>query len=186
MCMVTIVRQPLKYIKTGDINISEIEDIHWEYESGGVHAHTADAYIYGYIDYSKAAELVDCSGSHKKYNNGAKVCILKGLNIRNGHQKGYEKCFNRAGKRPPSNISQTRPEGKPPCTKRILEVLNQETACISRKDLREKIRADGYSDITFRSAMNTLIKQRRAAAQGDSRSPGQKISLPVCNHPNND
>lgn len=177
---VLIVRQPLNYIKCNPIDVKYIENIHWGSMSGGVKVLTADDHLYGYIPYEMAMELVDCSGTHKKYNNNVKICILKDKNIRQGYKDGYEYCVENAlNEKRKSYVSCTRPEGYPPCTKQIIKILKQqEGSMISRGKLREEIVKNiGYPATTFRSAVKSLEKTNRIRTEGDSLSPKQKIIL---------
>lgn len=180
---VTITRQPIKYIKSADIDIKHISDIHWGYTSGGVQVTTVDPYLYGYIQYKMAMDLVDCSGTHEEENCDAKVCILQGLNKRNKNIEGYEYCRKQAGTKPPSWISQNRPSGYPPCTKQIINELKKlrgkptTEVIIERQEIRDIILAIGYPSSTFRSAMKTLEGQKKIKTEGDPRSPKQKVIL---------
>ena len=93
---VWIVRQPKSYIKCSPIDVKYIENIKWDFISGGVNVATENDFLYGYIPYEMDADLVDCSGQHREYNNRVKICILKGLNIRKNCKAGYEYCVSLA------------------------------------------------------------------------------------------
>lgn len=157
---VIICRQPSNH-EHGEISVSEIHDVKWDSISGGVNAPQGFWSLYGYINYDRAAELVACSGMHGGYGGPAKICICKSHNAAE-HAEGYAYLEKLAGVKPKSlrsPISLTRPKGAPPCTKKILSVLQDTSLCngtMSRKELRTIIKEAGYLSQTFRSAIYAL------------------------------
>ncbi len=119
---VIIVRNPQSYTKSSPIDINKISQIRWDSVSGGVHAIQGWYSLYGYIDYSLAMELVDCSGDHNYGYNGAKICIPEGLNKNPPYKDGYDYLSGLAGKKPKSKIASNRPEGFP-CTKYYSDLI---------------------------------------------------------------
>lgn len=182
---VYITRAPIDYKKAARIDVKEIESFHWSYECGGTKKKTADTFLYGYIPYKLAADIVDCSGAHEEYGNNAKICILKGLNERNGCQEGYDYCVAHANnERPKSCVSRNRPQGAPPCTKAIIRILEQQPdKTLTREELRNIIiNEKGYLATTFRSAIKSLTnpkgkKSPIVKAEGSSLSSKQKLTL---------
>ena len=167
--MVRIVRQPKEYgrAKIGEISVNEIDYPHWSYISGGYGARFGFSSIYGYIPYSKAMGLVDCSGNHNYGYNNVKVCIPASLNKEGNFKEGYDYLVKHAsGVKGMSSISCNRPEGWKPCTKTILGILaEQKDSKMVRQELRNKIgrkyRADGigFENKTICGAIKNLYKQ---------------------------
>lgn len=176
---VWIVRQPIGYTKCNQIDVNCIKDIKWDFVSGGANIETKDDFLYGYIPYDMAVDLVDCSGLHKEYGSFAKICILKGKNIKNNCKSGYDYCVNQASNpKRKSFVSRTRPEGYPACTKQIIEILKQQkNGTLYRGELRKEIIEIGYPDTTFRSAVKRLGETGKIRTEGSSLSKNQKIIL---------
>ncbi len=175
---VIITRQNSGISKASPIKISKISEIHWSNESGGYHTKTNNYMLFGYIPYDIAAKLVDCSGTHKYYNNDAKICIPKSFNTEEPYKSAYqqlEKAY--IHQKPISLIRQNRPQGYPPCTKQILKLLKEESPQL-RGELRDTILAIGYTPVNFRNAMKTLVNDGRIKTTGSSASPKQIITLP--------
>ena len=164
---VIIVRNPQSYTKSSPIDINKISQIRWDSVSGGVHAIQGWYSLYGYIDYSLAMELVDCSGDHDYGYNGAKICIPEGLNKNPPYKDGYDYLSGLAGKKPKSKIASNRPEGFPPCTKYILEQLRKQNK-MPRLPLRKKVVDEaGYQPITWCSAIKRLQWQGKIIVVGE-------------------
>lgn len=171
---VFITRHPSDYC--GDeISIDQISGVKWDCISGGVNRKQSGYSLYGYIDYSLAKDLVNCSGRHDFGYNSAKICISATSNNCPKYIEGYKILCEQAGPKPPSQISLSRPKGYPPCTKRILQILDQ-TTTITRKELRGIIINDGYEPVTFRNAMKRLERKSRIILQGSSCSGNQLVS----------
>ena len=90
----------------------------------------------------------------------AKICIPKKSN--KAHKLAYEKLCSRVQNvKPMSEIRKNRPEGYPPCTKKILQVLELENE-ITKKELKEKIGENqslgkiGYKIHTISRALRRL------------------------------
>lgn len=174
---VLITRQPRNH-ETAEIDIDKITGVKWDNISGGVNSRQAGYSLYGYIPYSLAKDLVACSGSHDFGYNQAKICIPASLNAgQPPYKEGYNILSDLAGKKPASQISLSRPEGAPPCTKRIIQVVENEKS-ITRRNLRETLISEGYASQTIRNALNRMIKAKRLQAKGSPYSPNQEISLP--------
>ena len=68
-----------------------------------------------------------------------------------------------------------RPEDAPPCTKRILQILDAK-GDMYRKELREILTIEGYQTSTMRRAVKDLSKQGKITLCGSSWSAKQTIS----------
>lgn len=168
---VFICRNPGDY-QGGEISIDEISDVRWDNISGGINKKQAGFSLYGYIDYRLAAKLVACSGAHDYGDNVAKICI-PGTNSKNpDHKEGYKILSKRAGEKPKSNRS--KPSGLPPCSKRILQILDQ-VESITRKELRNQLIEEGYHGNTIRNIINYLKRGNRIITHGFGTSPNQII-----------
>ena len=119
----------------------------------------------GYIPYTLAMELVDCSGEHVAYGNDVKIIINK------PRPKWIE---DKAGPKPLSTILENRPEGGLPCTQQILLLL--EDGSMERAALREKMRKLGYASETIRGTLWKMRFAGRIVCEGSPNSPKQKIS----------
>lgn len=81
-----------------------------------------------------------------------------------------------AGPKPQSQIASRRPAGYPPCTQRILQVLETNSS-ITRKELRNLLITDGYYTDTILNALNQLKKQSKIVLHGSPNSPKQLIEI---------
>lgn len=160
--MIYITRNHQSYKKVSQIDISEIFDIHWRDVSGGVRRKTGSYCLYGYINYELAAKLVDCSGEHAFGDNMALVAIPAGLNSEGDNLTDFNKLLEEAGAKPVSKVSKNRPENGLPCTKFILEILDNNSGLMLRKDLRREVRNAGYLQQTFASAIYQLRRKGKA------------------------
>lgn len=160
----------------GEISISEIERPHWDNCSGGVRKRQGGYSLYGYIDYGLAASLVKCSGMHGGYGNSAKICIPASCNRDEKYRKGYKELVDLAGDKPRSETSFHRPQGAPPCTKRIFQIVSEKIS-ITRGELRDILYEEGYYTTTIRNALRTLIEQKKIVTEGSAYSPKQKIKV---------
>lgn len=172
--VVMISRAPSDH-KCGEIKVTEIRNVQWDDTSGGVHQTQGGYSLYGYIPYGKGKELVACSGRHDRGYNDIKICIPKSKNRDERHKKGYEYLFKQAGDKPKSKVMRNRPEDAPPCTKRILQILDAK-GDMYRKELRETLTMEGYQMSTIRRAVKDLSKQEKIALRGSSWSAKQTIS----------
>lgn len=154
----------------GYIDISEISDVRWSNVSGGTHTYRSGYSLYGYISYHKYKELVKCSGKHDWGYNEMKVLIPK-VSPKDETYSAYQKLCLEAGEKP--KVISNRPNGMPPCTKRILNVLSDEIN--TRGTLRDVLTTDGYQIITIRNALKSLIKQEKITCTGSPYSPKQII-----------
>ena len=171
---VIITRNQNNYIKSGEIDATIIESPRWDDISGGCKQKNSGYALYGYIDYSIAKELVDCSGMHEFGDNSAKICIPFSLNNKKEYQEGYLYLVEHAeNEKPQSKISINRPIGWKPCTKYILDML-EEHGEMTRKELREMIRSDyysgkeGYELNTIRQALKRLQRTNRVVISSNT------------------
>lgn len=179
---VIIVRQPKNYdwSQKGEISVDEISDLHWSREHGGylpsgAKPSSAFSSLHGYIPYARAMELVDCSGAHDWGYNKAKICIPASLNSEGIYKQGYEYlktlASNEKGIR---TIRLNRPDGWPPCTKKILSVLAEHGGRMTRQELRREIGAQyrphhlGYENTTICNAIKRLEMQYKITRTGKS------------------
>lgn len=77
-CNVFIRRQP-DNTKEGDIiSLKYLRGIHWGTVTGGVHSHLGNYYLMGYISEEVMRKTnIACTGEHKNYDRGIKVCIIR-------------------------------------------------------------------------------------------------------------
>ncbi len=165
-----------------EIDDALISKLHWDHVSGGI-SRSANFYsLYGYIPYSKAMEILasSCSGQHDFGWNSAKICIPKIINSKEPYLQTYQKLKEIAGPQPKSISALRHPEGQPPCTRKIMEILSG-VPFIIRKDLKTELKKCGFHPDTIRNSLNRLKKQNRIVMEGNSQSPYQKIHLPSQN-----
>lgn len=161
------IKRELKDHGGATIKLSDIHGLKWSRISGGRKIRTAYPYIYGYIipDNIISGEVA-CSGTHN-YENGMKILILEKEN-----KDIYPKLLDIVGERPTTNL---RAEGQPPCTKKILLILN-ERGPLKRKDISQELLDLGYFQKTICGALNRLKKDNKIEAPGYA-GPNQVIKL---------
>ena len=165
--IVYIRRQPGDLCRAS-INLSDISDLKWDNITGGYHNTCNQFYPFGYISLDDILEgEVSCSGRHDYSKNGIKVVLLKKDN-----QRIYQQLIESLGPRPKNFF---RPVGQPTCTKKIIEIL-EENNVMKRKILINELKQTGYEQKTIRSALNHLRKSKRILAYG-SASPNQIIEI---------
>lgn len=172
---VLIGRSPRGDSKVSEISISDISNVRWDNTSGGIQQKSSGYFLYGYISYEQAMELVDCSGSHDYYHNDAKV-LIKTQKPKSPYYLGYKKLCEMAGPKPQSRISQDRPKGEPPCTKKILLLLRSQNKK-TRYALRKELLDIGYQSTTIRNAIKRLEFQEKIICDGSPYKKNQLISL---------
>ena len=171
-----VVRRGITDYVEDEVDISEIDGVHWDNISGGVHKKQGGHALYGYISYELAEKLnIKCSGRHNWGYNSAKVCIPAVCN-KGEYRKGYNSLLKQAGEKPQSDISKNRPAGQGPCTKKILYLLGQQKM-FERGELRQMILDIGYGVDTFQRAIKQLEKDNKIILKGSSNSKYQKVSL---------
>lgn len=170
---VLIIRSPGQYSTVGEIDIDEIEGIHWGNQSGGVNRRHAGYSLYGYIDYDRAAELVNCSGEHGYYGSQAKIMIPASLNKRNPYAEGYKELLERVPGKPTYHF---RLAGQKPCTTRILEIL-QEKGPIMRGELRKLLIMEKYRKSLIMGALNRMGKDGRIIFEASGSNIQNQIIL---------
>ena len=172
--LVAISRGPQSTM-VSEIDIKYISNIHWGYVSGGYKKKTGYALLYGMIPYEMAMKLVDCSGMHNFGGNDAKICIEERYNKDERYCAGYNELKKKAGEKPGSMISENRPEGQPPCTKKILMLLGE--GKMMRFEVRERLLEFGYKPQTIRGAIKSLHEKEMIELEGSSRSRYQAIRI---------
>ena len=175
---VIICRQPGDTLNKAPYYSAWIEGIHWDNVSGGVHKRQSGYSLYGYIPYSHAKELVSCSGEHDYRDNMAKICICASDNKEEPYLSEYKDIVQDAGPKPASDIAINRPEGEPPCTRKICALLNGKEYML-RKELCSELLEIGYAQKTIRSALKRLQRENRIRTDGSSHSPNQKVFIPL-------
>ena len=175
--MKVLIKRNTGSFKVGEIDIDEISGVHWDNISGGVQRRQAGYSLYGYIDYDRACELVDCSGSHYYYHNDAKILIPAGINKEEPYREGYKYLLHLAGIKPKNSFRVSGSTSYKPCTTRILELL--EEGDIERKQLRDKLKAEGYTVNRICGALKRMWKDDRIDTHGSSNSPHQIIQKVV-------
>lgn len=158
----------------GEIEISKIFNVKWDQISGGVKKRQGGYSLYGYIEYSLAVKLVNCSGMHDFGYNYAKICIPESINKSEEYREGYRILKKEAGSKPTGSIKKNRPVNGMPCTKRILKEIDKE-GVVTRKALRDKLHEEGYRIKTICNAINSLRKQNKICVTGSPNSPKQII-----------
>lgn len=161
------------YSKQSEIPISEIWDVKWDNQSGGTNTIQNGFSLYGKIDYDLAIQLVDCSGTHQKYGNPAKVLILR-PDKTSPYWPGYQELCRIAPPKP--HVKSKRPAGQPPCTKKILMLLS-ENSPMARGEIRKKLKSLGYDPDTITCALRNLSHQNRIKYEGSPNSKYQQLSL---------
>ena len=167
--LVRICRQIDSYV-CAEYPAERIQNVKWDNISGGVNKKQAGYSLYGYIPYKEAAKLIDCSGQHDFGYNDAKVCIRAIDNKDPSYKKGYNYLMKCAGTKPYSNYNAA---GLPPCTKRILLILDEKEE-ITRLELREKLQNEGYNNDLVCGAIKRLEKSQRITIS-DARNPQKRI-----------
>lgn len=164
--------------KQAEISVEEIKNVRWDNRTGGYKVKSGYPRLYGYISYSLAMEIVDCSGEHDFGWNDAKVIIHKPNPRKYPEDEKYVEGYNllekRAGEKPMSKTAENRPTGAHPCTKQILLIL--EEGPIKRQELRHRILRMGYEMTTFRGAIWRMAHDGRIICEGSPHSPKQVIS----------
>ena len=163
-----IVRSPQKYIKLSEVEVNQIKNVRWDNVSGGYNRKQSGYSLYGYIPYSLAEQLVDCSGKHEKGYNLAKICIPAKLNDKHPYKDGFRYLKSIAENEKP----RIRPKGFPACTKLVLDLLI-ENKQLMRKEVYEKIEKDidkqGYEKKTIRNTINNLKRQGKVKVTNNYR-----------------
>lgn len=161
-------------LKTSVVNVNELYDPRWGNKSGGYQKKHAGSSLYAYISYRKAMELVDCSGEHDYGKNDVRVLIIK-QNPKSPYYQGYQYLADLAGDKGESLISQQRPKGQGPCTKKILALLSN--GPLKRGSLRDTLCDIGYQTTTIGGALHRLKRQEKIICEGPPQSKNQLISL---------
>lgn len=160
--LVMISRQPST--DGAEYDAEKISGVRWDNISGGYQKRQAGYSLYGYIPYSEAMELVDCSGRHEGYDNHAKVFIVKPKNKKSIYWEGYQYLMGLAGKKPASNRN-TR-HFPIPLRKRLLEVLDGNGGSMIKTELQEKLKAEDYPVPSVTSALRAMSNDGRISADG--------------------
>ncbi len=172
--MLVLIKRSARAFTVGEIGTDEISGLHWDNVSGGVNQRQGGFSLYGYIDYARAAELVDCSGMHGGCGRVAKIMVPASLNRDEPYREGYLELLDRVGYK---RIGHYRYPEQKPCTKRILGVL-KEHGPQTRKEIRDMLRQEKYPSVQIARALNRMEKDGRILyKQGSSKMPGQIIAL---------
>ena len=155
--MLVVIKRSARAVMSGEIDVEEISGIHWDKVSGGVHERQGGYSIFGYIDYARAAELVDCSGTHGQYGNRAKIMIPASLNRKAPYREGYQELMDRLGFKCEAHY---RYPGQIPCTKRILAIL-KEHGPQTRGAIRDMLAKEKYPGVQVARALNRMEKDGR-------------------------
>lgn len=170
--------------------VEYLDNIHWDFQSGGFRKTTSRDYLYGYIDYAKAARMVNCSGLHEHFRNDAKVCIVKNHNKSAKHMKAYiglvEALYNSTTDNYQKQCcelaldvyyNRNKRKGKeksPTCKQTILLAIDENNGQIERGKLLDTIKA-AYSLSSFRKAMKKLVSEKAITLEGSNNSRYQII-----------
>ena len=139
------------------VKFSDVWGIHWSNRTGGYQNICLQWHLFGYIHPDNIIEGdVARSGRHN-YDNGIKVVILKKNNT-----GIWDKLIERYGEQPKNY---TRPEGQPPCSKKIIQIVNEKKS-IKRTELRQQLLDIGYQDTTIRNAIKRLSKNKKISVVG--------------------
>lgn len=176
--------------KISECPIEYLDNIHWDFQSGGFKKTTSKDYLYGYIDYKKATRIVNCSGLHEHFRNGAKVCIVKNHNKSAKYMKAYiglvealynsttdnhqKQCCELALDVYYNRNKRKSKEKSPTCKQTILLAIDKNNGQIKRGELLGIIKTT-YSLSTFRKAMKKLVSEKAIKLEGSNNSRYQTI-----------
>lgn len=170
--LVLVTRQARDTKGPREIPVSKIMGVTWSDISGG--ARVKQAGLYGYIWYDEAPEYVSCSGQHSTFNGKAKVYIPVKANQEEPYRTGYERLKKLAGPKP---LWMVRSQKQKPCTRRLLEVLQEHGGECSRLDLRNQLTREGYDIATIRNALKRMSKDGRIELLGSPYQGSQIIKI---------
>ena len=85
---------------SADVDVSEIYNVHWDNTSGNGRFKHRGYRLYGYISYTRAAELGLSSGSHEYYRNDVKITIHEKYNTAAAYIYDYKSLLLKAGEKP--------------------------------------------------------------------------------------
>lgn len=162
--MKVLIKRSVGALTVNEIDVHEIHNVKWDNISGGYYKYQVGYSLYGYITYSLAMQLVDCSKRH--YGGEVKIMIPASYNKKEPYLEGYKYLANLAGSKP------TYRSGKP-CTKRILELLG--AGPMERKILREALKSEDYPVNQIAGALKRMTKDGRVVLTGSAWSPKQLI-----------
>ena len=176
--------------KISECPIEYLDNIHWDFQSGGFKKTTSKDYLYGYIDYEKATRIVNCSGLHEHFRNGAKVCIVKNHNKSAKYMKAYiglvealynsttdnhqKQCCELALDVYYNRNKRKSKEKSPTCKQTILLAIDENNGQIKRGELLDTIKA-AYSLSSFQKAMKKLVSEKAITLEGSNNSRYQII-----------
>lgn len=144
--------------------LDRIMDLRWDRRTGGYRVLTSYPQIMGIIS-QEDAEGLDCSGRHDYSMFGIKVCLIHKYTA----PEVWKRIINEVGECPYER------EKLPACTKKILELLKDNSNQMTRKCIRDKLMEQGYSPNRIRAALKTMEKDGRIHLDGSSFSPKQII-----------
>lgn len=141
------------------------------YVSGGYNISLRKRYPCAYVKPEEVEPYghIACSGRHNYSNNGIKVLIMK-----SGSSKAAYKYIMSVTGLDEKDLSTAISKGAPPCTKRIVQIVNDNNGEMLRGELREKIHEEGYK-VSFAQALKTLIKTGKIKTEGAAQSKYQKV-----------
>ena len=171
-CNVFIRRQP-DNTKEGDIiPLKYLRGIHWGTVTGGVHSYLGNYYLMGYISEEVMRKTnIACTGEHKNYDRGIKVCIIRAHTEPNVVKYLY-RCYG------PSPEKGER-AGVLSCPKRIIEILTDApNHTMTRGELRRQLLQYGIKIDTICKNLNKMSLDGRILLDGSSYSRYQKVMLP--------
>lgn len=158
---------------SADVDVSEIYNVHWDNTSGNGRFKHRGYRLYGYISYTRAAELGLSSGSHEYYRNDVKITIHEKYNTAAAYINDYKSLLLKAGEKPREQHNRSiRGET---LTKRILRELDDGGK--TRKELRDVLLAEKYSSTQIQGAINRMYRDGRI--QYDKGIPAQKQLISI-------
>lgn len=170
---VIVSRCPTQGLKANrEISVDIIRRLKWtnaSWEPGG--SPFPYLFIKGNIPYELAMGLGIASGSHVDNNDGANVSVLK-CNNTGKYLAGYNYLSKLVGAG--KSIIISRPKGEPPCTKKMLEILNETP--LTRGEVRKLLLKMGYEAITITHAIKRLNITGRITIQSHNNPQKQVLT----------
>lgn len=149
--------------------LSYFNDFSVTYVTGGYGINLSREYPCAYISEYDFGEkgFIACSGRHDYSMSGIKVIIMK----KGTSPKAYRYIMEEVGLDPDAFYVK-RPRGAAPCTKRIVQIINENGGNIKRGELRTKLKEEGYR-VNIGAAIKSVIKSGKIYAEGPAQSRNQ-------------
>lgn len=124
--------------------IEALDGLHWSNRTGGYKTNIRKYELFAYGWYTEFMDVVECSGSHVKYDNRIKLCIPQKINQAYPYKLGYDELLKQVGEKPLYHTAKhCRKAGLPYASVRIRELLKEQKQ-MSRFEIKETLEAEGY------------------------------------------